>query len=675
MLAAARQHGPACVAFLILAGLVTAPLWTAPGTAIPGAGFGDNVGSLWNFWWAREALTRAGGSIWQTDALFAPIGTPLVLHTGTPLLTVAGALAAPASASPALLNNVFVALGLFLNGVCAYAAAFHTVRQRRAALLAGLIFALSPCLVARIDGHLNLLHAWGLPLIVLWVARLRDEPALARGALLGLTLGAIAYVDYYYFVFGMVLAPLLLASSLWRVTLAPTPLTRLRRWLVRGALPLAIGAGVIAVAIQLTGGGQLMLAGRRVSLTGTFNLRLGAWIAVVIAAWAWLAPRVRIARTEGTVDVRRLLAACAAAVGAAAVVLAPLVLEALRLIASDDYVSQHYRWRSAPGGIDLASLVLGNPRGALWASIPRAAYQGAGIDIVESAAWPGFVPGALLVLALVRLRRTATVRVWLVALAVFFVWSLGPFLTCWDTNTGLLLPQALARYVPLVNNARLPGRAFVGVVLMMSLIAAAAWRELGSARGPAFTLVVVLLLADYWPAPVPVVGLERPALDGALRRLPRGVVLELPLGMRDGFGEVGRPNHRAQYFQTLHGQPMAGGFVARLAPQTRAAYQADPVFGRLLALSADDAAAWRPGAAAGGAPAPASRGAGPSRLACAVRYVILDSSTPAAAHRLVLDTFELEPLTASPPRTLYRVRRLRGPSCIASGVASPRRRQ
>ena len=60
MVAALRRHGPACGAFLALAVLVTARLWTAPGSLVPGAGFSDNIGSVWNFWWAREAFTRAG---------------------------------------------------------------------------------------------------------------------------------------------------------------------------------------------------------------------------------------------------------------------------------------------------------------------------------------------------------------------------------------------------------------------------------------------------------------------------------------------------------------------------------------------------------------------------------------------------------------------------------------
>lgn len=650
---APTRHLPAVAVFLSIALLVTAPLWTASGTVIPGADFGDNVAALWSFWWARQALAHASLSLWETNLLFAPIGTGLVLHTGTPLLTVAGALAFPAGVSPAFVHNVFVALGVFLNGLCAYAAASRFVSDRRAACLAGIVFALSPCLIARLDGHLNLLHAWGLPLLLLLVSRLCARPTLLRGALAGLTLGAIAYVDYYYFVFGAVLAPLVVTLTVRDISVERRPVTRLRRAVIVGALAIAILAASLALAIHLTGGGAVSLGGRRISLTGTFNLRLAGWLALLIAGFSWVGPRVRWPRAADAPATRTLAAACAALVVTAIVALAPLGVEAFELVQSREYVSQRYRWRSAPAGVDVASLALGNRRGALWGWGPAAVYARAGIDQVESAAWLGLAPIALAIAAAVRLRRQPAVRTHLAILALFLVWSLGPFLVIWDVNTGWLLPQAFARYVPIINNARLPGRAFVIVALMTSLLAAAAWRDRWGARRYAFALTLAIVLADLWPAPMSVLQLDRPALDQTLRTLPDGVVLELPFGIRDGFGEVGRANHRALYYQTVHEQPLAGGFVARLAPHTREAYERDVVFGPLLALSA------------GGTPppAPAAGDTSAESLACSVRYLVVDEQAPPPARRFALDMFDLEALAESSPRTLYRVRGLRRLAC------------
>ena len=55
--------------------------------------------------------------------------------------------------------------------------------------------------------------------------------------------------------------------------------------------------------------------------------------------------------------------------------------------------------------------------------------------------------------------------------------------------------------------------------------------------------------------------------------MPRGTVLEVPLGIRDGSGERGKLDPWLSYYQTVHGQPEMGGFVARLSNRIRASYE------------------------------------------------------------------------------------------------------
>ena len=64
-----------------------------------------------------------------------------------------------------------------------------------------------------------------------------------------------------------------------------------------------------------------------------------------------------------------------------------------------------------------------------------------------------------------------------------------------------------------------------------------------------------------------------------------GAVCELPMGVRDGLGELGRFDSRALYWQTFHQRPILGGFVARIPSSIRARYLAMPVIGSLLRLS------------------------------------------------------------------------------------------
>src|SRR6185437_8188581 len=120
---------------------------------------------------------------------------------------------------------------------------------------------------------------------------------------------------------------------------------------------------------------------------------------------------------------------------------------------------QTYFWRSAPPGIDLGTLLLGNPSGLLTDASIAAWYQRLHMDALEQVAWVG--PGvlALALGAVFLLPRDTTVRLWLAIGSLFLVWALGPYLVAFGHNLRLPLPGALVRYVPIVSNARIPAQA------------------------------------------------------------------------------------------------------------------------------------------------------------------------------------------------------------------------
>jgi hypothetical protein len=218
-----------------------------------------------------------------------------------------------------------------------------------------------------------------------------------------------------------------------------------------------------------------------------------------------------------------------------------------------------------------------------------------------------------------------------------------------------MLPQGFFKFVPLLSNARIPGRAFVVVALVAALLAAyglAILRQ--SRRGTAATAAVLALFAlDVWPRPQPLVGVDRPALYEALERSAPGVVLEVPAGLRDGFGMRGDLDHRALLYQTVHGHPLMGGFVSRLAPRVLAAFDRDAVVRRVLDLSE-------------GRPAPSAvpTASCDGTLACAVRYVVVDESRASPELRaFVAGVFVLEPIERDGPRELLQVNGLRGCAC------------
>jgi len=224
---------------------------------------------------------------------------------------------------------------------------------------------------------------------------------------------------------------------------------------------------------------------------------------------------------------------------------------------------------------------------------------------------------------------------------VFFVWSLGPFLSVAGFNTWLVLPQQLLRYLPVLGDARMPARALIVVSLALAMLAAI-WAAQRSRR--AIAIAIVLVCLEMIGAPLPVVSLRVPAMYRVLAAAPAGGVLELPLGFRDGFGETGDFDDRTLFYQTIHRQPMAGGFVARLSPAVRRAYDENPVLHALIAAS-------------GPTPAPVlgCEAAMPALSAGGFRYVVIDRSRLTDSLATLIAGWPLTSLAASDGRELFRL--------------------
>jgi hypothetical protein len=217
---------------------------------------------------------------------------------------------------------------------------------------------------------------------------------------------------------------------------------------------------------------------------------------------------------------------------------------------------------------------------------------------MEARGWMGVAP---LVIAIRIVRRhwgVKAVRYWTAIGVVFFVWALGPHLMAFGWNTGMILPQTVLRYVPIVSNARIPGRAIVLTYLAVAMLVAigvAAWRSSGHRSAVALTLLAFVIVIDYVPAPFALTSVDHPAIYDTLRDLPgEGALLELPVGTRDSFGTRGLLDHRVLAYQMIHGRPIVGGVVSRLSPALTRAYRENVLIDKLLSLSeaGDTAPAW-----------------------------------------------------------------------------------
>src|SRR5262249_21163548 len=99
-------------------------------------------------------------------------------------------------------------------------------------------------------------------------------------------------------------------------------------------------------------------------------------------------------------------------------------------------------------------------------------------------------------------------------------------------------------------------------------------------------ITIALILLDFSVTPFPTASLDCPAIYATLRARPEpGALVELPLGLGDGFGELSPVDHRMFVCQAIHERPLVGGVLARLPPDVLTRYRADPLISTLLRLS------------------------------------------------------------------------------------------
>jgi hypothetical protein len=301
--------------------------------------------------------------------------------------------------------------------------------------------------------------------------------------------------------------------------------------------------------------------------------------------------------------------------------------------------------------VDLATLVLGNPFSLIYGRAATAAYTALGVNLAEHVGWLG---PALVVLTAIAMWccRTAAWR-WILPLAVFGVWSLGPYVEIAGHATTLWLPATLIRWIPIVSNARIPARAVVVVFLCCAVLSAhaLAWLWGRSGHGGRFaTALAALLVLDAVPRRPPLYRMPDASIYAAMRDADApGAVCELPLGIRDGFGEIGRFDARVLYYQTIHERPILGGFVARVPGSIGERYQSMPIVGSLLRLSA--------GARLDAEHPDADRARAGAALASAgIRYVVVNVATaPPDLVTYVRRVLPLRLLAQDDERALYLV--------------------
>ena len=642
-------------------------IWTWPlalhvSDHIPGHG-GDNYSFLWNLWWMRKALSAPGLDFFQSPYLFSPFGVDLINHPHTALQGLISATAL-SSLSVIQAENLYIFVSVFLNAICAYALAFDIVRERRGAVLAAVAFGGAPYIAAHLLGHFDLLTAWVIPLFALYLRRSLRSGRLMPAIGCGLCVAAAAYAAYYHVVYLAIFALTYTLAS-WHVLHAhrePRPQKQslfTARLVIVGLMALDV---FLIVVIVISGGNVIHLFDVDISARTVRNPLLLLWL--LAAGWLLTRWRVRVRfQRPSQESFWRGAQALMITTAVFALLCLPLVAQAFRLALSGRYVSQTYFWRSAPRGIDALAPLAGNPFHPLYGGAVSAFYSYLGLDRIEAVGWLGVVPIVVLLVGRGSWFDSEEARRWKIVLIVFAVWALGPFLTIAGFDMGLPLPEALARFIPIVENARMPGRAMVGVYLALGVLMALRVADPAGVAGlkastttlagvvptlrsaferPSMQSGLILLLAlDYLHAPIPLTALDRPAVYEQLATISdSGAVIEVPFGIGDGLS-VGRgsQDRRVLYYATIHGHPVVGGYIGRMPPDVAQAYDVMPVVGNLLRLSSGDEAIEED--------APAS---------LPFRYLVLDTTTASPElMEYVGRALDIDLISESDGRQLYAV--------------------
>ncbi len=149
---------------------------------------GDSYVMWWNLGWVKHSLLHLSNPF-HTDALFAPQGTDLYLHTLNPVNAMLAMPLLLITDNVLLSWNVLLLIYLALSGMGGYALCYHVTKDRWASLFGGFVFAFAPHVMMQMNAaHQNITATWPIPFFALCLLRFfqtRSKRDLIFAALLG----------------------------------------------------------------------------------------------------------------------------------------------------------------------------------------------------------------------------------------------------------------------------------------------------------------------------------------------------------------------------------------------------------------------------------------------------------------------------------------------------------
>jgi hypothetical protein len=173
----------------------------------------DPLFSVWRLAWVAHQLPRDITHLFDTN-IFFPLKNTLAYSDAMLLLGVTGAPLIWVGVHPVIVHNV-LAIAAFVTAAAAMTPLLaYVTPSRTAQVTAGIIFAFAPYRVAHIV-HLELLWTALLPLALLALYRVLEQPSIRRALWFGVAVGLQGLCSLYYVVFlaiwlvaALLLAPL-----------------------------------------------------------------------------------------------------------------------------------------------------------------------------------------------------------------------------------------------------------------------------------------------------------------------------------------------------------------------------------------------------------------------------------------------------------------------------------
>jgi hypothetical protein len=181
------------------------------------------------------------------------------------------------------------------------------------------------------------------------------------------------------------------------------------------------------------------------------------------------------------------------------------------------------------------------------------------LDIVEGSVNLSIVTIVGLVIGLILVKKLPkTIRPWLWSAAIFSLLSIGPRLhSMGDIVADIPMPYSVAAHLfPPLKLAGVPIRMIVMTMLSSAIVLSIVIGQLNLKKVGHVLLLAIVAIAlffESWPMQLPYSKLEQPSYISALREMPVAGVIDT-LNTRTA----------SLYYQTLHEQPLVGGYISRV---------------------------------------------------------------------------------------------------------------